>query len=327
MERTADKSHKGITNSIKKDVINLSNLALLITLLALVAVFASLSPYFLTIQNLYAIGLTISVIGIVCIGQTLCLITRGFDLSVGAVAAFAGMVCAFLNNAGVPLRVSIIISLLTGALIGLLNGVLITRLKINALITTLATMSIFFGGVLIISKGYSLFFADPAFLGLANSTIFSVPTPIIILILFYVVFYIILKYTVFGRYVYAIGGNPEAARMSGIDVERLQMVIYIISSLLSAFAGLVLASRMGAAQTTAGSTYALDSIAAVILGGTSLAGGKGSVLGTLLGVIVIGVMNHGLIMLNVPPYYQGVATGIVLIIAVLLQTSNLRGKK
>lgn len=298
----------------------ISKYGVIIALLLIVIVFSSLTPYFFSLKNFYAVGLTLSVIGLIAIGQTLCILIRGFDLSVGSVAAFAGILAALLTKNGLPYVIVFFIALSFGFFAGLINGVLIAKLKINALITTLGFLSIYHGLTYILSEGYSITVPDKTFSFLGTTHIKGVPLPIIILVIMFIVFFIILKFTKFGRYIYAIGGNPEAARISGINVDRIQILVYIICSMLAAFGGIILSSRLGAAQTTAGSSYNLDSIAAVVLGGTVLAGGKGNVLNSFIGVAIIGLLQNGLIMIHMPAYYQWVASGAVLIIAVLVQS-------
>lgn len=303
----------------------MNKLMMLIVLVIAVTIFASLSPYFLTIKNLYAVGLDISVIGIICVGQSLCIITRGFDLSVGFTAAFSGILVAYLTqNAGMPYTASLALGLCFGALVGLVNGLLITKGKINALITTLATGFMLSGGVIILSKGYSIIVNDKQFTFLGTTKLYGIPIPIIMLLLLYVVFHIIMSNTVFGRRIYCIGGNPDAAKIAGINVENFQIIVYVISGVLSAFAGVVLASRMGAAQNSIGSGYAMDSIAAAVLGGTLLAGGEGKMSGTFLGVVIIGILGNGLIMLGIDQSYRNIATGLVLLLAVLMQNVNMK---
>lgn len=298
---------------------------LLIVLFVSIVFFSGMSPYFLSLKNLLALGLNISVIGIVCIGQTLCILTRGFDLSVGYNAGLCGMIVAYLTGKlGVPYVASFLIGLALGTIIGMLNGILVTKGRINALITTLATGFIMAGFILIVSKGYSIIVNDPGFIFLGTTKVLGIPLPFIILIVLYIIFDIILKHTVFGRHAYCVGGNPDSARIAGINVEKIQIQIFAITGALSAFGGILLSSRMGSAQTTAGSTYAMDSVAAAVLGGTVLAGGEGKMGGTLLGVIIIGILQNGLIMIGVPQHYQNIATGLVLILAVLLQNLNRR---
>jgi ribose transport system permease protein len=293
---------------------------MLIVLIVIIAAFSILSPYFLKVRNLYAIGLTISVIGIVCIGQSLVLLTAGFDLSVGSISGFAGMVVAFLTKRYENYWLMFFIGLAIGASIGLTNGLLITKAKINPLITTLSMMSIFQGATFLVSKGFAIAVNLDSFRFLGTARVFGAPLPIIILVGLYVLFFFMLRYTVFGRYIYSIGGNAEAAKLSGINVDKIRILVYMLSGLLSAFGGIILASRLGAAQTTAGSQYPLNSIAACVLGGISIAGGEGIIFGSLIGVAIIGVLQSGLIMINMPSYYQWIATGLVLLIAVYVDT-------
>ena len=299
----------------------------LIALGVVIIIFSILTPNFLSINNFYAIGLTLSVVGIICIGQTLCILVRGFDLSVGSVAALAGIMIAYLTKSNVPYPLAFAITIAFGITAGLINGFFIAKLKINALITTLAFMQIYLGLIYIISGGYSITVPAPVFSAIGTTRVWGIPLPIIILLALYLIFFVILKFTVFGRYIYSMGGNPEAARVSGINTTKLEMLVFTLSSVLAAFAGIILASRLGAAQTTAGGTYSMDSIAAVVLGGTALSGGKGNIMGSLVGIAIVGVLQNGLIMINMPIYYQFVATGLVLIVAVLMQTANqLKGK-
>lgn len=298
---------------------------MLIILVLTVIIFSSLSPYFLTLKNLYAVGLDISVIGIICIGQTLCILTQGFDLSVGYVAAFCGMLVAFLcGKLGIPYVPALLVGLLAGGLAGFINGILITKGRINALITTLATGYMLMGGVIVLSKGYSIIVSRPEFILIGTTKVYGIPLPLIVLLLLYGVFHIILTHTVLGRQIYCVGGNPLAARIAGINTEKTQIVVYIVSGVLAAFAGVVLSSRMGAAQTSIGSSYAMESIAAAVLGGTVLAGGEGKMSGSLLGVVIIGILSNGLIMLGIDQAYRNIATGLVLVLAVLMQNANTR---
>ncbi len=293
---------------------------MLIVLIVIGAAFSILSPYFLKVRNLYAIGLTISVIGIVCIGQSLVLLTTGFDLSVGSISGFAGMVVASLTKRYEHYWLMFFIGLAIGATIGLTNGLLITKAGINPLITTLSMMSIFQGATFLVSKGFAIAVNLDSFRFLGTTRVFGTPLPIIILVGLYVIFFFVLRYTVFGRYIYSIGGNAEAAKLSGINVDKIRILVYMLSGMLSAFGGNILASRLGAAQTTAGSQYPLNSIAACVLGGISIAGGEGVIFGSLIGVAIIGVLQSGLIMINMPSYYQWIATGLVLLIAVYVDT-------
>jgi len=295
-------------------------IVVLLVLIVLVIVFSSMSEYFLSLNNFFSIGMTVSVIGLIAIGQTMCIICLGFDMSVGMVAALGGVLFAKVVTAGVPVPIAVLIGLAFGCTAGLINGLCIAKLKLNAFITTFVWLQIYRGIIFIITEGMPITITkNKAFTFLGTYKVFGViPLPIVILLALYIIFYLILKYTRFGRQVYCVGGNPEAARICGISVDKIQILSYVLISALSALGGILFASRVSAAQPFIGETYALDTIAAAVLGGTSMAGGKGNVLGSLLGVIIIGVVQNGLIMINMPSYYQYLATGIIMFFAVLL---------
>jgi ribose transport system permease protein len=296
----------------------LNQARMLLVLIALMAIFSVSSPYFLNMKNMFAIGLTISVIGIVCIGQSLILLTGAFDLSVGGIAGLSGMIVAILTKQYGNYWGWFFLGLGAGTLIGLVNGLLITKMKINALITTLSMMTILSGVVFLVSGGFAIGVNLPSFRFLGTTRVFGIPLPILILVLLYGISYVVLRFSVFGRYVYSIGGNPEAARLSGINVDRIRILVYTLSGLLAGLGGIVLASRLGSAQVDAGSQYPINSIAACVLGGISIAGGEGVIWGSLIGVAIVGVLQSGLIMVGMPSYYQWIATGIVLLAAVYI---------
>ena len=296
----------------------LNQARMLIVLIVLLGIFSALSPYFLNLKNVFAIGLTISVIGIVCIGQSLILLTGAFDLSVGGIAGLSGMIVAILTKQYGNYWAWFFLGLAAGTAIGMLNGLFITKLKINALITTLSMMTILSGVVFLVSGGFAIGVNLSSFRFLGTTRVIGIPLPIIILVLLYAVFYVILRSTVFGRYVYSIGGNAEAARLSGINVDRMRILVYTLSGLLAGLGGIVLASRLGSAQVDAGSQYPINSIAACVLGGISIAGGEGNIWGSLIGVAIVGVLQSGLIMVGMPSYIQWIATGLILLAAVYL---------
>lgn len=296
----------------------LNQARMLIVLIVLLAIFSALSPYFLNVKNVFAIGLTISVIGIVCIGQSMILLTGAFDLSVGGIAGLSGMIVAILTKQYGNYWAWFALGLAAGTAIGLLNGLFITKLKINALITTLSMMTILSGVVFLVSGGFAIGVNLPSFRFLGTTRLLGVPLPIILLIFLYALFYLILRSSVFGRYVYSIGGNAEAARLSGINVDRMRILVYMLSGLLSGLGGIVLASRLGSAQVDAGSQYPINSIAACVLGGISISGGEGNIWGSLIGVAIVGVLQSGLIMVGMPSYIQWIATGLILLAAVYI---------
>ena len=296
----------------------LNSLTIVIAFLVIVVIFSILSPQFFRPVNFITIGMAAATLGIVAIGQSLILITGNFDLSVGQNVALSGILTAMLSRAGLPFIYVIPIVLLLGVTIGAINATLITKAKINAFIVTLGMLTILQGIVYVITGGEYISSAAADF-----RVIGKTPRPIIYILVLYAVFHLIMRYTVFGRYVYAIGGNKESARLSGID--RYLYLVYMISGVLAAFSGISLASRLGAASTGIGFSYPLDSIAASVIGGVSLAGGQGNILLTLIGVLIITSVSNGLIIVGVPSSYQYLATGIILILAVL--TDSLKTRK
>ena len=231
-----------------------NQLRMLLVLIGLVAIFAIFVPYFWSAKNFAAIGLTISVIGIVCIGQTFALLTGDFDLSVGSVASFCGIVVATLTKSYGMYPLMFFAGIALGALIGLVNGLLISKARVNALITTLGMMTALQGGTWLVSNGFTVGVNTPEFRFLGTTQVAGIPLPIFILVFLYVVFYLVLRFTVFGRKVYSIGGNPEASRLSGINVDRMKILVFIILGVLSAFGGILLASRLGRPTPRRGSS-------------------------------------------------------------------------
>ncbi len=280
-------------------------------------IFALLSPYFFSISNLVNLGQTVAIVGIVAIGMTMVIISGGIDLSVGSVAALAGVVTSFVwTGLGLPLVISAILGVLSGALVGALNGFFITRIKINPLITTLAMFSIIRGLAFVISNGQTNQINNDAFKFLGRGAIAGVPVSLVIMILLYLFFGYVLRSTQFGRAIFAIGGSAEASRLAGIPINRTLMRVYVICGLLAGFGGILTASQLALSAPRAATGLELSVIAAVVLGGTSLSGGKGSLLGTLLGVLILRILDNGLILLNVSSFYQEVASGLVLLVAV-----------
>ena len=281
---------------------------------------------FMTSSNILNILRQTSINSIIAAGMTFVIITGGIDLSVGSTLALSGAVAAFLISTGTPPALALLAALLVGASIGFLNGIAITKGKLQPFIVTLATMTVFRGATMVftdgkpISAGYE---KGAEFLStLGNGYVMGIPIPIIIMIVVFLVGYFILTQTTFGRYVYSLGGNEEATKLSGVNTDRMKVIVYSISGFLAALAGIIITARLSSAQPTAGSGYELDAIAAVVLGGTSLAGGVGSILGTVTGALIIGVLNNALNLMNVSSYYQLLAKGVVILIAVLLDRKN-----
>ncbi|MFD3446574.1 ribose ABC transporter permease [Microbacteriaceae bacterium 4G12] len=292
----------------------------LIGLVLIIAVISILDPSFLEPTNLFNILRQVSINALIAFGMTFVILTGGIDLSVGSILALSSAVVAGLMASGMNASLAMGIGLMAGLAMGVVNGVIIAKGKIAPFIATLATMTIFRGLTLVYMDGRPI-------TGLGNSLTFQmlgrgyflgIPVPAVLMLLTFAILYFILKKTTFGRRTFAIGGNEEATLLSGINVNRMKIMIYGISGLLAAFAGIVLTSRLDSAQPTAGTSYELDAIAAVVLGGTSLSGGKGWIAGTLIGALIIGVLNNGLNLLGVSSFFQQVVKGLVILLAVLL---------
>ncbi len=293
-------------------------LGTLFGLLSLCLVLWVLTPYFLTLSNLLNIVEQSSVIAIIAAGMTFVIITAGIDLSVGSVLALSGVVMASLLQADVPLPLAIAASLGSGFLCGMLNGILITRGRLPPFISTLGMMSVARGAALLVTQGRPISGFSATFRQLASGEIFYVPVPVLIMLIVYVVAGILLAKTSFGRHVYAIGGNEEAAVLSGVDVKKLKALVYGICGMLSGLAAAILTARLNSAQPIAGIMYELDAIAATVIGGTSLMGGEGTVFGTLVGALIMGVLRNGLNLLDVSSFVQQIVIGSVIILAVLI---------
>lgn len=296
----------------------LRRFGIVLAFVLLMAVLSLLSPSFLTVSNILNIARQVSINAILAAGMTFVILTAGIDLSVGSVLAYAGAVMAGLLAGGKALVVGIGAGLALGALLGLVNGAVVTKGRVQPFIATLAMLTIARGATLVYTDGRPITGLPDAFVWLGAGDVGRVPVPVIVMALVFLAAHLILTRTVLGRYVYAIGGNEEAARLSGVNVIFYKTLVYAISGLLSAVSAVILTARLNSAQPTAGSGYELDAIAAVVLGGTTLAGGEGSIGGTLLGAFIIGVINNGLNLLNVNPFYQQVVKGAVILLAVLL---------
>lgn len=297
---------------------------LLVFYILLLVAFSFLSPFFLTLSNLSNIGTNMAFIGLMAAAGTPLIIGGGLDLSVAAVAGLAGVIVALLHANGVNVWLGSFAALLVGCTVGVLNGFIVTRLRLNPLIATLGTMSIFSGISMVLTGGLSKPLFVPAFNWLGSGRILGMPFPVILMMVVFFVLWLVLSKTPFGRFVYATGGNAEASSLLGVPVERTQMVLYVVSGLSGAAAGIILAAMLGAAAPNAAGQHLLTIIAAIILGGTSLFGGRGSVWGTLIAVLILGTLNNGLTLMNVSSFWQDVTRGVVLLMAVGLDQLRVR---
>lgn len=298
----------------------------LIALLVLVAVVSFLNPNFFTMDNLLNILRQTSVNAIIAVGMTLVILTAGIDLSVGSVLALCGAFAATLVAMEVPVLIAVPTALLAGAAMGAISGIIIAKGKVQAFIATLVTMTMLRGLTLVYTDGrpISTGFTDTAdaFAWFGTGYALGIPVPVWLMVMVFAGAWYLLNHTRFGRYVYAVGGNESATRLSGINVDRVKIGVYAICGLLAALAGIIVTSRLSSAQPTAGMGYELDAIAAVVLGGTSLMGGKGRIMGTLIGALIIGFLNNALNLLDVSSYFQMIAKAVVILLAVLVDNKN-----
>lgn len=298
----------------------------LIALALLVVVVSILSPSFLTTKNIFNVLRQTSVNAIIAAGMTFVILTGGIDLSVGSILAISGAVCASMLVSGTNIIIAVIIALVIGAVVGFLNGFVISKGKLQPFIATLATMTILRGLTLVFTDGKPITLGSGdlavAFGKIGGGTILGIPTPAIIMIVVFLVCGYVLKNTTMGRHTYALGSNEDAAKLSGLNTDKIKIAVYTASGILSAVAGIIITSRLYSAQPTAGESYELDAIAAVVLGGTSLTGGKGKISNTIVGALIMGVLSNALNLLDVSSYYQMMIKGVVILIAVLLDRKN-----
>lgn len=287
-------------------------------LVGLCVVLWAATPFFLTVSNLLNIAEQAAIIAIVAVGMTFVIITGGIDLSVGSVLAFAGVVMASVLHADVPLPLALAAALGTGLFCGLVNGALITVGRLPPFIATLGMMSVARGTALMFTEGRPVSGFGGGFRSLATGEVLGLPASVVIMAGVYVLAHLVLTRTKLGRYTYAIGGNEEAALLSGVNVKFYKAAVYGIAGMLSGLAAVILTARLNSAQPIAGMMYELDAIAATVIGGTSLLGGEGTVLGTLIGALIMAVLRNGLNILGVSSFVQQVVIGSVIIVAVLI---------
>ena len=296
-------------------------------LVGLCAVLWILTPHFLTVSNLTNVAQQTALNAVIAVGLTFVIISGGIDLSVGSLVAFSGVVMASLLQSGLPLPLALAAGLATGFACGLVNGLLITLGRLPPFIATLGVMSVARGGALLYTDGRPVSGFSEDFRWLATGEIFRVPVPVVVMIALYAVAHFVLHRTKFGRYVFAIGGNEEAALLSGVPVRFHKTMVYGVCGLLSALAAALLTARLNSAQPIAGINYELDAIAATVIGGTSLLGGQGSVVGTLIGALIMGVLRNGLNLLGVSSFIQQIVIGAVIILAVLMDMAFKKQKR
>ncbi len=305
----------------------------IIALLVLCIVLTIMSDKFFTMENGWNIARQISINVCISVGMTLVILTKGIDLSVGSILAFSGAVAAGLLKFGLEIPSintyigftvfgAILTGLIVGGALGVFNGWMITRFKVPPFVATLAMLTMARGATMLWTGGFPITGLGETFDFIGTGWFLGIPMPVWITVVLVVIAVIVTKKTQFGRHIYAIGGNESAARLSGININKIKIWVYAIAGILAAVGGIILTSRLDSAQPNAGMSYELDSIAAVVIGGTSLSGGRGSIMGTVQGALIIGVLNSGLVLLNVSPFWQQIIKGLVILVAVIMDRLN-----
>lgn len=309
-------------NSMKKNQLKelLGKLGPVLALLVLIVIVTILNPNFIAPINLLNLLRQVSVNALIAFGMTFVILTGGIDLSVGSTLALSGALVAGMIASGLDPILAMIIGVVIGGVLGAVNGLLITKGKMAPFIATLATMTIYRGATLVYTDGNPITGIGDSFIFkfVGRGYLFNIPVPVILMVIAFVLLYVLLHKMTFGRKTYAIGGNEKASYIAGIKIDKVKTLIYALSGMMASVAGIIITSRLNSAQPTAGQAYEMDAIAAVVLGGTSLSGGKGRIFGTLIGALIIGTLNNGLNLLGVSSFYQQIVKGIVIIIAVLL---------
>lgn len=316
----------GNNNSLEKGLLSVQNVfskyGIAFALVVICTLLTIATSNFLTVENIINVLRQVSINGILAIGMTFVVITGGIDLSIGSLVAFSGVIAASFIRGGYSIWISIFLAVIASLILGFVSGFFIAKRRVAPFIVTLAMMTIGRGLTYVYSDGKPISGFSQEYLNIGKGDILSIPIPVWILIAVFVICYLILYHTSMGRYIYAVGGNEHAALVSGINVARVKMFVYTVSGLLAGIAAVVLSARVSAGLPQAGSSYELDAIAAVVIGGTSLSGGKGRLWGTIIGVLIIGIVNNGLDLLNVSSYYQQIIKGCIILGAVLLDLDS-----
>lgn len=297
--------------------------ATLIGLLVVILIFSLLKPKFLDINNIFNLLRQASINGLLAIGMTFVILTGGIDLSVGSILGASGIFAALVaQNQDIPWVVAVLVGLAVGLLLGTINGVVVSWLKVPAFVATLGMLSVARGVTYLASNAQPVPGLSEGFLKIGGGSVGIIPIPVIILAVVFIICTIILYWTKYGRYIYGVGGNAKAARVSGINVKKITCSAYMVAGVLAGLAGVVLTSRVSSGLAMAGQNYETDAIAAVVMGGTSLTGGKGRLWGTLIGVLLIAALNNGLDMMAVSSYWQLIIKGMIIVAAVIIDSMS-----
>lgn len=304
------------TSFLKRGFDAVKAYSLYLAFIVIFIVFSFLNPNFLSVNNILNIVVQSSIIAIIAVGQTMVILTSGIDLSVGSIVGAVGVGVGMLMVAGVPIHLALVLGILLGGVFGAINGLIISYGRVPAFIGTLGMMGIARGIALAAKNGEPVSGLPKAFELIASTRIAGIPSFVFYVIIIFIVMFIVLERTKFGRHIYAIGGNRDAARLSGVNVKVVETLVYIFSGLFAGIGAILLTARLNYATPTAGNSYELDTIAAVVIGGTALSGGQGKIVGTLVGALMLGILRNGLTILNISSFYQQIIIGAVIIIAV-----------
>lgn len=311
----------------KKDIGKvIRQFGLVFVVLFIVILMSFLSPVFMTKNNIMNVLRQISMNGILAVGMTFVILTGGIDLSVGSVVGITGVICGSFLEKGMNWGLACLLSLAIALLYGVINGYLIAYVGFQPFIATLSTMTIGRGFALAYSDGKPYTIRDAHFISIGQGSVLGIPVPIILLVLVCLLGLVILNMTTFGRYVFALGGNKSAAKLSGVRTKKMEMMVYVLSSVCACVVGMILAARISSGQPTAGESYEMDAIAATAIGGTSMSGGIGSLSGTILGFVIIGLLSNSMNLMNINSFYQQIVKGLLIIAAVFLDMKS-KGKK
>lgn len=324
MANAANVGSRNMESALRRRTAYLQKASVVVGCLGLFVVFSALTSNFYQPANLIDIMLQSAINGIIAVGMTLVIMTKGIDLSVGSIVGLSSMITAGMLPHG--LFIGIGCGLLAGVVCGTINGVLISKLKLPDFIVTLGTLSAFRGAALIYTNGQPIYGISKEFRQIFAGRLLDIPTPVILAVVIAGVAYFLVRYTAPGEQIVAIGGNEEAARLTGINIDRMRITVYLLNGLLSAVAGMVLIARIGAAEPIGGTGFELQAIGASVIGGASLFGGVGNPLGSLVGALMLGGLQNGLTLMNVPSFWQYVASGVVVILAVFVDQLTRRGK-
>lgn len=313
-------------NSWAKNLVKQREFVIFLIVVVLFVLMTIASPYFLTRANLLAVMLGLSLEAIIAVAMVHLMVTGGFDMSVGSVVAFTGASTALMLRSGMPVFLAVLFGMCLGACIGLLNGMIVAKIGINPFVTTLSSLSLYRGLTLIVTKGQNVTGLPASFKAIGQAKVYGIQTPIIICVVLLIVGDILLRKSRFFRQSYYIGGNEHAARLSGIAVDRIKVLAYVLTGLFAAISGIVMTARLGSASVTAGTGLELRVITAVIIGGASLGGGEGTILGAFLGTLLMGLISNALTLMGVDVYWQTFVTGATLLTAVLIDTLSKKYK-